>query len=97
MSNDRNVDALFALLEQWLGVGAAAELTEPTRLNLCRETAQFLASLGVLVPSALTDEECQAAWEVVDTRGDATNDPCIEFQDAGAMRTSLELIAKGLP
>jgi hypothetical protein len=70
--NERNVAALAALLEEWwCGDGTATEAI-----------ARFLASKGVLVPSALTDEDCEREFISIP-------------EDAHEVRAALERIAKG--
>jgi hypothetical protein len=62
VGNPANIEALARLLhasEEW----DCGEV-ETTSCPVCRETAEFLASRGVLVPSSLTDGDAQqiAAW-----------------------------------
>lgn len=62
--NQRNVDALFALLE---GPGA------PFDGNGSRELAEWLASRGVLVPAAITWED----WVSVVGGDEGNRDECV--------------------
>jgi hypothetical protein len=76
--NERNVEALAALVLGSFDESGHSEMHEcPDH----RAVARFLASRGVLVPSALTDEQA-ARFDVY---------------DHGVVRTALERIAKGEP
>ena len=75
--NHRNVDALVRLLRE--------APSEPVRGTAA--VAEYLAAQGVLVPSALTDDEADAdLWSVMGNSRDRT---------AAATRAHLERLAKG--
>jgi hypothetical protein len=94
--NNRNVEALTALMLEWLASPAApnADLPE-TDEEAAREAASFLAARGALVPSALTDEDCASVWS--EGVNDYNDDHGVDarYGEPSRMRTDLERIARG--
>lgn len=89
--NQRNVDALTAILKEPIDLSDGPPGRPVLDAKKASFIARWLAYRGVLVPSALTDDECRKA-------GGAMMDgyEC-EFTEDGAieMRAELERIAKG--
>lgn len=90
MANERNVVALYELLQL-----ASVRRNDPGEQIVNRELARFLASRGVLVPSALTDEEAVAVNCAADEPTDPSFNADFTKPVAGATRAALERIAKG--
>ncbi len=90
MPNDANIAALAVLMaEQLWGVEVHPDSATAAQL---RERAEFLASRGVLVPSAITDDEANDASET----GFSAVTHEFEYRPA-EFRAALERIARGDP
>ena len=103
VSNQANVDALHRVLEDLRQpsydrpiTGEAATLSQflSGDVEALHLLASALAEQGVLVPSALTDDDCDRA--ALDLETSRLLDE-IHLHDSDDMRAELERIAKGEP
>lgn len=76
--NQRNADALFSILGWDANAAFSRIIRDDVTAAETMEFAKALAACGVLVPAALTDEECDSAQETGFLDQDL---PAAEFRD----------------
>lgn len=96
--NQANVDALRnAFLATLLAEADGPLDLPPERIRAVAETvARGLASIGVLVPSSMSDHDCGQVWDAAAYCMD-DGGYCLDYDGPKELREALEWVAKGYP